>query len=205
LTDSSSANVHKWVGDSTIDVFTFAYPTSNRAWCTLETTEVVKTDNSAWTGTVRLTGHTNSAGAGAQPFQKFNINSLIAEEVLQFVVKSTFTNNQIKYSPISTITVECGSTYTITQPTAPTNPQRVAHLSADGFVLPTYVTQSYDAACPVQQWKTTSSSNSLVAHSQLNDPVLVSSSQVVKPTNNALHLQYQFYVQLTARGGSIGY
>ena len=34
---------------------------------------------------------------------------------------------------------------------------------------------------------------------------MVSSNQVVKPTNNALHLQYSFYVQLTAKGGSIGY
>ena len=165
MTDSSSSDVHKWVGDSTTDVFTFVYPTSDRSWCTLETTEIVQTNNAAWSGTVRLSGRLNLAGAAAQPYNRFNINSLVVEEVLQFVVKSTFTNNQIKYSPVSKITVDCGSTYTILQPTPPTNPQRVAHLSADGFILPAYVTQSYDSACPVIQWKTTTSSNSLVASS----------------------------------------
>jgi len=63
--------------------------------------------------------------------------------------------------------------------------------------------------CPITTREVSASdngeNNAITAVSALQAPTLVSSTWKVKPSNNALHYKYTFYVKVTALGGSNKY
>ena len=134
LTDSATfgaTGVSKLVGDSVMSVYTFSPPTSSLAYCVIISSIVVTSDGS--------TPSTKLANCASQPCTVFSLIDTIHVETVTFKVKTTFTNNLIKVSPLVTTVITCSNTITITEVAAPTNPQYVTHGSAtDGFILPTY-------------------------------------------------------------------
>jgi hypothetical protein len=49
-------SVSKNVGDATASAYTFGLPTYSQIYCTPQSTAIVKTDGTAWSGDVKLTG-----------------------------------------------------------------------------------------------------------------------------------------------------
>jgi len=73
-------------------------------------------------------------------------------------------------SPLITTVVSCGSTYTLSEVSSPTNPQSVQHSgSTNGFLLPNYHS-SQNIGCPPISWQVSSSETNLEAHPGLNQP-----------------------------------
>ena len=70
------------VGDPTTGIYTMYNPTSDKGYCTLDFNTIVKTDNTAWTGTVRLTG------TGGNPQTSWNIDSTATVETISFKMRS---------------------------------------------------------------------------------------------------------------------
>jgi hypothetical protein len=93
---------------------------------------------------------------------------------------------------------------------APTNPQYVAHNTANvGFVLPSY-THAQTAGCPIDTWQNSASNNgagnAVTAINTLLAPTLIGSERIVRPANNALHTSYTFYVKvMSSNGGANNY
>jgi hypothetical protein len=57
FTDASSgfvSNVNVYVGDSVVDKYTFAPPTSSRAWCQIVKHEIVDLDGTPWSGSSQV-------------------------------------------------------------------------------------------------------------------------------------------------------
>ena len=73
-----------------------------------------------------------------------------------------------------------------------------------GFILPSYT--SSHSACPVSTIQISTTNGVLISPSDLNNPVLVSTSQIVKPIDTSLHQAYQvFFTLVTTSGGSVGW
>lgn len=70
-----------------------------------------------------------------------------------------------------------------------------------GFKIPRFYS-SYQVGCPVDSWDTSISNTVVDKPSYLNNPVLYEADHYVKPTDNTLHRDYQFYVRIMATGGS---
>ena len=95
-------------------------------------------------------------------------------------------------APIS-VSITCSSLYSITASPIAVSPQYAPHgSSTEGFILPTFIS-SQEAGCPVNSLKVTSSSNSLVAHPDLNDFVTVGSSKVIT-AKAAFHKKVSFFM-----------
>jgi hypothetical protein len=132
----------KSVGASTSSAYTLQQPTSTLSYCTPQSTEIVQTDGSAWSGDAKLTG------TGSQPYTVFNLVSTTSQETINFKLKTTFPGSFTHISAQATITISCGSSYDISSATA-TTPQYVTHGdSSVGFTLPAY-SSAQQTGCPV--------------------------------------------------------
>jgi len=139
--------------------------------------------------------------SGSQPAYWHDIYSTTYPEIIQFKVLSTFTNGMTHTSAMITLTKYCANNLVVTEVSAPTNPQFMAHSeSASGFTLPLY-TNTQVTGCPNTNFEISSSnSNPLVAMSELQDPVddgTGNGNLIVKPTDNSLHRGYVFYIKVT--------
>ena len=123
-----------------------------------------------------------------------------------FKIKSTFTNSITHLSPVATVVVSCSNSYTVTEVSAPTNPQYVQHGgSTNGFVLPAY-TSSQQTGCPVDTFQISSSNTNVIPPAGLNNPVVIGPDRVVTPSDSSQHLSYTFYVKTSvSNGGSAAY
>jgi hypothetical protein len=121
-------------------------------------------------------------------------------------MKSTHTNNQIHYSPVGRVSITCGSTYTIGAVNTVTNPLYVAHNSGDSTGMPIpHFQSSQQTGCPVNLREVSYSNVYMKPSNDLNNPVLINSNWVVKPTDLNRHGLYLFYIKATALGGSHAY
>ncbi len=77
-------SVAKSVGASLTSAYTLQQPTSTQSYCTPQSTEIVQTDGSAWSGDAKLTG------TGSQPYTVFNLVSTTSPETINFKLKTTF-------------------------------------------------------------------------------------------------------------------
>ncbi len=126
------SNVAKSVGSPTTGSYTFKLPTSAQSYCTPQTTEIVKTDGTAWSGAAKLTG------TGSSPKTVFDLVSTTNPETFSFKVKTLYQGSFTHISATATITISCGSSYDITSAIA-TTPQYVSHGdSSAGFILPAF-------------------------------------------------------------------
>jgi len=133
----------------------------------------------------------------------FDLVDTIYEEVITFMIKTTFTNLQTHYSTAVTITVVCDSTYTISPDAAATSPQYVTHNDATvGFLLPTYTSSQQDG-CPVNSWEISTVNTGITPPWGLNDPVDDGTGiMIIRPIDITAHYKYDFHVKVTAYGGS---
>jgi hypothetical protein len=88
--------------------------------------------------------------------------------------------------------------------TSITNPQLVEHLVlAYGFILPTYTT-SQNTGCPCTSWNPSANAGPLYAayvkHGGVNELVNENGNDIIKATDNALHMGYKFYMRVVADG-----
>ena len=109
LTDNPAfiLDVPKWVGDPLTNIYNFALPTADRAWCVILSNVIVNLDGSAWTLPAKFDD------CSPQPCNVYDLVSTTYPEVVTFKVKTTFTNTQEQVSPQATITITCGNFYDI--------------------------------------------------------------------------------------------
>jgi len=104
--------------------------------------------------------------------------------------------------------VTCGSGYTVLESAVPADPQKVSHLSADGYNLNSYTVQTYDTACPIDSWLVSSVNDGgtlVTGYPQLTltgtQPAII-----VKPADYTVHGIYTFFLQAKqVSGGSYGW
>jgi len=123
---------------------------------------------------------------------------------INFKVKTVFTNNLEHLSATaSAIVLICGDEYVMSESPSATTPQYVPHDDASvGFILPAYVT-TQQAGCPTHTPVVISQTSAgITAPVGLEDPVLVGSDWIIKPTDITAHADYSFFVYVTADGGS---
>jgi len=189
--------VFKWVGSSRYSVYTFYPPTltANRPFCSIEKNEVVTTNG--------YTAHPKINNCNSQPCTVYDLVDTIYPEVIYFKIRTTATNNQVHISPTISTTLECNNNYPIYQRTTPTNPQIYTHDSSAVGYLTSWYTSSQQTGCPVDTWELSTSGSSFNLHTQLqrtgSNP-----NFSVKPTNNALHRDYTFYLRVRAKTGRNG-
>ena len=66
--------------------------------------------------------------------------------------------------------------------------------------MPTYVS-AQNIGCPINTWQISSVNNAVAAPTGLNNPVFISTDNVVAPTTVADHASYVFYTKITASDG----
>jgi len=64
---------------------------------------------------------------------------------------------------------------------------------------------NYEDSCPIISKEVSLSGSVLITTTLLNQPVLESSTYVVKPVDSSLHSRYVFFIKVSAKGGSIGF
>jgi len=117
-------------------------------------------------------------------------------------------NNIYHWSSYASVEKYCGTGYTISEATTPTNPQFAQHGgNIYGFALPSYnvdyLGNSLNAGCPVSIMEASQSSvDPHVQSAGLNNPTNIGSGQfVVCPSDSSLHLTYSFYLKATVTVG----
>jgi hypothetical protein len=181
FTDSPSFVTSKalFVGDSASDAYVLAQPTANRAYCTIQSNEIVNTDGSSQSP-IKINQCTT------QPCSSFDLVSTALPDSFSFKVKTTFTNNLAQFSPVASMSLTCSSAYAITASTTNTI-QYITHDSTSvGFVLPTY-SSAQELGCPVSGWQLTTESDQVIAPTNLQPPVMQGANRLVKPSDNSLH------------------
>lgn len=156
----SNSGVPKLVGDSVDGVYTFSPPTTSQTWCTIISNEVVDADGT--------TPSTKLANCGSQPCTVFALVDTIHPETLTFKIKTSIPGGRTHLSPLVTTTVSCGSAYSLSEVSTPTNPQFIEQANNQlGFVLPSYVS-SQQAGCPTSSFELSTSNLNVVAPTNLN-------------------------------------
>lgn len=150
-----------YVGDSPTNVFRYFEPVFTVGWCTISNNQVLNLDGTLWTVNPRIS-------CSPQPCTMFSLDNTNLPAIIQFKFKSTYTNGLSHITASSKITLACGPSYTFSEVTAPINPQYVPHADSNvGFELPDYVS-SQNAGCPPINWEVSSSSSTLIVHTDLN-------------------------------------
>ena len=185
---------NKWVGDAVANVYTLSYPpVATKSYCVITSNIALKSDG--------VTASTKVINCASQVCTIFDLADTINPETITFKIKSTFTNSFEHVSPEVTVTATCNNNYVITETDGTvTSPQIISHGNAAlGFTMPQYET-TQNVGCPTNAWDLSTSGSSMIAHTTLTR---TGSAQtfVVKPTDNSVHFDYNFYVKVTADGG----
>ena len=180
---STSGN-NKWVGDSTANAYTLVIPVLSpaRSWCVHTNSVPVEVSD----GT---TPAAMMAVPSSQPATVFALANTIMPQTVTFKILSTFTNGHQFLSSAVSLTISCGNMYTMSEVAPVTNPQIKAHGGSEGFILPVYQS-TQNAGCPPISWTIVN----MIPAGSLNQWAASGSDKIVRPTNNALHQQYQFKV-----------
>jgi hypothetical protein len=100
-------SVAKSVGASTSSAYTFKLPTATQSYCSPQSTEIIKSDGTEWSGDAKLTG------TGSQPKTVFDLVSTANPETISFKVKTTYPGSFTHTSATASITISCSNSYDI--------------------------------------------------------------------------------------------
>ena len=119
--------------------------------------------------------------------------------------KSTYANEQVHFSNTVSLSIVCGTSYTITLADSGyvNSPQELKHDSESGFILPEYQT-SQNQGCPVETVQVSSTNLVLTAPDNLRTEKQENGEWQVKLITPAVGTS-KFYAKVTTKGGSTGF
>jgi hypothetical protein len=145
--------VAKNVGDEPEAAYVLAQPTSSLGYCSIIYHYIVNPDGSTWTGASKLNP------TGSQPYSSYDLAQISIEDSFSFKFKTQYPGSMTHLSALVTITITCGSSYSISATTISFEQEVTMGEGTAGFTLPTY-TSAQQTGCPVNAFVLTSSGTS---------------------------------------------